>query len=244
MGVPALNEDIYYGILRELYGRSDVSAVMLASRTFYSIGVNRLLRMGVYIYSDDELVSFCSFMKCNFLDMNKVSNQLRELTISFDWNKDEPDSDDSDDDNRETDEDDSDYGDSDEASADEHEATSCDAGNDSDYSDSDRTRSDKAYGSEDEAESDEDDLQAYETREPLRGAPFLVPVLRCLTNLQVLTMEYCETLLKYDKRLIDAFSAFTTLQELHIVGFGLRTYCIVTNLRSDLLKVDIDCGYY
>lgn len=224
MKLRLLNEDIYYVIFKELDGRSDVSTCMRSSRAFYAIGASRLLRMGVYIYSDDELVSFCGFMKRNFLDVHQDASQLRELTLSFNWNRDEPDSDNSED-GIETGEDDID---TDECKfwgvkgAAEYDEANCD---------------------EDGTDSDEDGLSDCEDMETLRGAPLLVSVLPCLTNLRCLAMEHCEPLLKYDDRLIAAFAALTTLRELHITGFGLRTYDFITNLRSGLTQVDIDCGY-
>lgn len=181
MALQVIAEDICYLVFKELDRRSDVSAFMRSSRLFYPIGVDRLLKMGVYIYTNKELVSFCQLMKRHFIDMHNPASQLKELTISIDWD-------------------------------DEEDAMAV------------------------------DDSFTYESMQDLQDASLLVPVIGCLTDLQRLTIEFCETLLECDKRLIHAFAALTTLGELHVTGFGFLTYQVVAGLRSYLRKVYVDCG--
>ncbi|OJT12100.1 hypothetical protein TRAPUB_11352 [Trametes pubescens] len=85
MALQVIADDIYYLVFEELDRRSDVSAFMRSSRSFFHIGVDRLLKMGVYIYTDNELASFCHFMKRNFITVHIAASQLEELTISIDW---------------------------------------------------------------------------------------------------------------------------------------------------------------
>lgn len=61
---------------------------MRSSRSFHPLGVTRLLKMGVYISTSKELVSFYQFMKRNFIDKRKTARQLTELTIAVDWDED------------------------------------------------------------------------------------------------------------------------------------------------------------
>ncbi|KAL1943406.1 hypothetical protein VTO73DRAFT_4481 [Trametes versicolor] len=181
MALQAIADDICYLVFKELDRRSDVSAFMRSSRSFYPIGVDHLLKMGVYIYTNKELVSFCQLMKRHFIDMHSPASQLKELTISVDWD-------------------------------DEEDAMAV------------------------------DDSVTYESMQGSPGASLLVPVLGCLTGLQRLTIEFCETLLECDKQLVHAFAALNTLGELHVTGFGFLTYQVVAGHRSSLCKVYVDCG--
>ncbi|KAL1943417.1 hypothetical protein VTO73DRAFT_4492 [Trametes versicolor] len=90
--LPNLPEDVHYIVLWELEDRSDVSALMRSSRSLYSLCINRLLKMGVCIDTDDELTSFCCFMKTNFLDVNRPCIELLDLIIDIDWHGNEYDS--------------------------------------------------------------------------------------------------------------------------------------------------------
>lgn len=82
-----------------------------------------------------------------------------------------------------------------------------------------------------------------EDYKPIEGAPLLVPVVSLLPNLQDLSIAFCEELLEYDRRLVDAFSALTTLRRLYLSSFGIRTHEIVSDVRSTLVDIYIDGEY-
>ncbi|KAL1943419.1 hypothetical protein VTO73DRAFT_4494 [Trametes versicolor] len=173
MAPTTLNNDIYDTILEGLDKRKDVTSFMLSSKLFYSLGFDRLLRMGVLLENDQQMVSFCSSMKRCFLDVAKNAGQLRDLAISI-----------------------------------------------------------------------KPPMESSRKRWTLQGAPFLIPVLGCLTNLRNLEISYCESLLCCDDQLVEAFAALTTLQVLRISGFGQKTHSMVATLRSHLRAAHIDCIYH
>lgn len=84
MALPALPDDVFYMILEELEQQADVSAFMRSSWSFYALGINRLLAIGVSIRPGTKLISFCRFMKRTLLDVPvRDAKQVHNFTISF-----------------------------------------------------------------------------------------------------------------------------------------------------------------
>ncbi|KAI0759243.1 hypothetical protein BD413DRAFT_722529 [Trametes elegans] len=179
--LPLLNEDIYHALFDLLDDQGDVSALMRSSWTLYFVGIKRLLRLGVSIYTDEELVGFCQFMARN---LPRCADFLTSLFICIE-----------------------------------------------------RNRIDNEILSRYTYELDDSDDSA----DLLEGAPLLLPTIAQCTSLQNLTIHFCEELLECDDRLMEAFASLTTLRQLRVSSFGLRTYDFVSTVRSPIVDIHVGC---
>ncbi|OJT11730.1 hypothetical protein TRAPUB_11754 [Trametes pubescens] len=89
------------------------------------------------------------------------------------------------------------------------------------------------------------DDEAAQEGEKLRNMPRvaaqLARVLRHTTNLQHLTIHFCEELLQREEALVGALVGLESVTHLTVSSYGIRTHDVVTGIRSPLVHVNVDC---
>ncbi|KAI0659457.1 hypothetical protein C8Q70DRAFT_983760 [Cubamyces menziesii] len=76
------DDDIFLMIFDVLNDQRDVSAMMRTCWSVYHLGVRRLLSMGAEIINNNQLISFCHFMRRNIYNANRLSMLRLAIPLS------------------------------------------------------------------------------------------------------------------------------------------------------------------